>query len=167
MKNFDIEKIQKAEKPMNELKKQYFKLAKKNHPDCGGSLEVMKAINNKYDELLKTININVKPNEENIFDADFKAVIDALIKLNMKDVNIDVVGYYIWINGDTKKYKEELKALKLRWHSKRLSWYFKPVWLKSKYNKKASMSNLKNKYGCTSYNNDSNSYSKELEALTN
>ena len=38
-------------KTIKELKSAYHKLALKNHPDVGGDIEVMKAINVEYDTI--------------------------------------------------------------------------------------------------------------------
>lgn len=42
------------------------------------------------------------------------------------DLRFEIVGNWIWtVDGqNTKPLKEELKALKFRWHSKRGKWYF-------------------------------------------
>lgn len=37
---------------INELKTEFKRLAKRNHPDCGGSVEVMSAINAEYEYML-------------------------------------------------------------------------------------------------------------------
>jgi hypothetical protein len=40
---------------LNELKKKYYRLAKLNHPDCGGSVKAMKLLNEYYQEALQKI----------------------------------------------------------------------------------------------------------------
>lgn len=47
-------------KNVKELKEQYKKLARENHPDMGGDVEVMKAINGEFDILLATLPTDVR-----------------------------------------------------------------------------------------------------------
>jgi len=49
----------------------------------------------------------------------FKSLIDELMK--MDDITIEIIGCFVWVTGDTKPYKEQLKTLKFRWHSKKES----------------------------------------------
>lgn len=48
--------VQNAE----ELKKEYKRLARENHPDMGGDVEIMKAINGEFDILLATLPTDVR-----------------------------------------------------------------------------------------------------------
>ena len=47
---------------IEELKKAYFRMALENHPDHGGDVEIMKAINNEYAEMQKVLKNTHKPN---------------------------------------------------------------------------------------------------------
>lgn len=42
-------------KTLDELKREYRRLSKIHHPDCGGDEEVMKAIINEHDELFEVL----------------------------------------------------------------------------------------------------------------
>ena len=80
-------------KTLDELKKEYRRLSKLHHPDCGGDEEVMKAINNEHDELFEIL----KRQHNARADADptgktrrttetaqeFRTVIEALLKLDL------------------------------------------------------------------------------------
>jgi len=54
----------------------------------------------------------------------FKSLIDELMK--MDDIIIEIIGCFVWVTGDTKPYREQLKALKFQWNSKKIAWYLKP-----------------------------------------
>jgi len=119
---------------LEELKAQYRKLAMQHHPDNGGDVEIMKAVNNQYDELfprLKDIHKtkNGEPytsKEETTETADqFKALISELMK--MDEIVIEIIGCFVWVTGNTKPYKEKFRELKFQWHSKKLAWYFFPT----------------------------------------
>ena len=116
-----------------EVKIRYKELAMKNHPDLGGSTATMQEINNQYEIALKLLDGEVTNgsdgkehkyywNEET--EQELMLKIDKLLSLQMNDVDIFLVGSWIWISGDTKQYKKELKEIGCMWHTKRLSWYF-------------------------------------------
>ena len=118
-------------KTLEELKTMYRKLAVQHHPDKGGDPEVMKAVNNEYDMLFpKLKNVHqtkygetyTKENPETA--ESFKDLINELMK--MDNIEIEIIGCFVWVTGNTKPYKEQLKALKFQWHSKKIAWYLKP-----------------------------------------
>ena len=92
-------------KTLEELKKAYHRLCLKLHPDVGGSDEEMKILNAEYET----------PQE-------FQWLIAELLKLD--GIEIEIIGCFVWITGDTKPHKEELKALSFRWSSNKSAWYF-------------------------------------------
>lgn len=94
-------------KTLEELKKAYHRLCLKLHPDVGGSDEEMKILNADYET----------PQE-------FQWLIAELLKLD--GIEIEIIGCFVWITGDTKPHKERLKALGFRWHSKKRCWYKSP-----------------------------------------
>lgn len=109
---------------LEDLKRQYRALALQNHPDRGGDVEVMKAINNEYDKLFAQVKDTHKNKEGETYTKEnpetaeeFKDIIDKLIK--MQGVEIEVIGCFIWLSGNTKEHKEAIKALGFRWHSKK------------------------------------------------
>lgn len=140
-------------KTLEQLKAEYKKLALKNHPDCGGDEEVMKAINKEYDQVfpkLKNIHTNKdgehyeKENTETV--EEFKDIITQLMKMEM--VTIEIIGSFIWVSGNTKPHKEALKNLGFKWHSKKLCWYKSPEgYRRSGGKKNYGMDEIREMYG--------------------
>ena len=93
---------------LNDLKKEYRKLAKKYHPDCNSTdtTQVMKEINKQYkllfEQLKHTKNIT---DNENVHT--FMNIINEYIKY--KNTNIDIVGSWLWIDGNTYTIKDKSK----------------------------------------------------------
>ena len=52
--------------------------------------------------------------------------IDELLRSGVlsDDVDVWLIGYWLWVEGNTRPIKETLKALGFRWHSKRVCWYW-------------------------------------------
>jgi len=140
---------------VGDVKRVYHRLAKNNHPDMGGDTQVMQAINAAYLEALSRLDGTVyQGTDRKDHTYRYKAnieqeVIDklaALYTLKMTDITIELVGTWLWIYGDDKPHKEELKKLGCRWHSKRGKWY----WRKFDHRRKFSgvpFQNLRNMYG--------------------
>ena len=137
---------------IDDIKKQYKKLAFKYHPDLGGSTEEMQDINNEYEEALKVLSTNT--NKNYTYDIDFINIIDALIKLKMQDVTIEICGFFVWVSGNTKPYKNQLgkNGLGLIWHNKNIAWYWKPSWYYKKNKNSWNMDKIRDAYGSTIVN---------------
>lgn len=119
--------------PIEDIKKQFHHMAVKLHPDCGGSEAEFIELKREYDDLLKHHQVYhraangstyEKEPEEYEKPGEFAAIIDALIK--MDGIEFELVGVWLWVFGDTKAHKDELKALGLRWNGKRQKWYKAP-----------------------------------------
>jgi len=135
-----------------EVKAIYKKLAMKYHPDRGGDVEIMKAVNSLYDEYFerlkhvhKTKDGKRYEKETNETSSMFKDIIDKLLRMN--GVEIEIIGCFIWVSGNTKPHKEEIKALGFRWHSKKKVWYKAPDGYRKKSRKTYSMETIRTMYG--------------------
>ncbi len=126
---------------INEAKKIYKELAKRLHPDVGGSTELFKMLNEIYNSILEN-SINFASDTE--FDLDIEKIISKI--LHYQDIIIEVVGSWIWISGNSKSIKEELKELGFKWANKKKMWYYGEM--KGRNPKQKSMSDIKAKYGC-------------------
>lgn len=118
-------------KSLEELKKQYKTLAMKHHPDHGGTVEDMQAINAEYDRLfgkLKNVHQTAEGTtytsreETTETPNEFRDIINRLIKF--QGVHIEICGSWLWITGCTIEYREELKNMKFRWSKSKVAWYY-------------------------------------------
>ena len=82
------------------------------------------------------------------------ALVGELLTLRMTDVDIWIIGTWVWATGDTKPHRAGLKALKMRWHSKRVCWYWSPPGYRSRYNSRASLADLADTYGARQFAHD-------------
>ena len=148
---------------LEELRKQYKELLKQYHPDNpNGSTEATQAINAEYDRLFKQLK-NKHESKQTSTDgakADFNAnkydfeadekLREALQKIiNFVNINIEIVGCWIWVDGDTYPYKNDLKALGFKWASEKKKWYFHTEAFRKKSKRKLSMDDIRNLYGST------------------
>ena len=122
------------------------------HPDRGGDLEQMKALNNEYDRLFEILkngyNEQAKTqgtHETHEMPEQYRNIILNIMEL--EGIEIELVGSWIWISGNTKDHKDTLKSNGCLWASKKLMWYWRPEEYKTYSKKTKDMNDIRNKYG--------------------
>lgn len=140
-----------------DLRKEYVRLLKVYHPDNGGDLETCKAINTEYDYLVgrlpKDETGKATTSKEDIeIDQELRDIINKIVRF--EGLKIEVVGTWIWCDGNSYPYKEELKGLGFQWSRARKKWHFTPyesAWHKGH---KKDFNELRSKYGSTKVENE-------------
>ena len=122
--------------------------------------ECLNEINNEYEKLERKLNqerIEADQKKENEkyrkygektvddLSDDFRDIINALMKFS--NINVDLVGDWIWVDGETLKIKSELKQLGLMWAAKKKKWYWRPEYAKVIGNSKMTYDEITAKYG--------------------
>ena len=125
---------------INEAKKIYKTLAKNLHPDIGGSEEVFKILNEIYNNLIEH---KIYFSNSSKIDIELEKIISLI--LHFENINIELIGSWIWVNGDTKEIKEKLKEIGFKWASKKKMWYYGEM--KAKNPNPKSLDEIKAKYG--------------------
>ena len=154
MTHSQIEEQFKGIEGINEAKKIYKQLAKKLHPDVGGSDELFKMLNSIYTNIIEN---KIYFSNEFKFDLEIEKIISQI--LHFENIVIEIVGSWIWLSGDTKLIKDNLKELNFKWASKKKMWYYGEM--KGRNPKEKSLEEIKNKYGCETVR------TKEKEKIAN
>lgn len=111
---------------IEELKRQYKTLAFEYHPDKGGKVEEMQAINAEYDLLFERVkNVHetadgktyTKKQGADVPD-NFREIINAIITF---DCTIELCGSWLWV-FNAYEYRKELKELGFFWCSSKKAW---------------------------------------------
>lgn len=148
---------------LEELRRQYRDLLKKYHPDNPtGSTQATQEINAEYDKLFKVLkdkhesNTTDSEKEKTSFDNmkyDFtedqklREVLQQII--SFEGINIEIVGCWIWIDGNTYGYKDTLKEMGFKWAREKKKWYFHTEAFRKRSHKTLSMDDIRNYYGST------------------
>jgi ubiquitin len=141
MTHSQIEEQFKGIEGINEAKKIYKQLAKKLHPDVGGSDELFKMLNSIYTNILEN---GIYFSNEFKFDLEIEKIISQI--LHYENILIEVVGSWVWLSGETKEIKDKLKDLGFKWASKKKMWFYGEM--KGRNPNEKSMEEIKGKYGC-------------------
>lgn len=147
---------------LEELRRQYKELLKIHHPDNGGSVEDMQNINAEYDKLFKVLKdrheSNATDNEtenskSNIYDWENDKILREVLQqiISFSGITINLVGAWIWLDGNTYPHKEALKNIGFKWSRQRKMWHWHNGEYVRKGNSKIAFTEIENKYGSTKF----------------
>lgn len=144
---------------LDEIRKQYHKLCMKWHPDLGGDTKTMQDINASYTEATqRTVRADSKFDWQKHYSSReawwaasddmserIRQTIERLVKLS--GIGIELCGTWIWVSGNTRAVKEELKAIGLKWSADKGKWYW--VGYKSSSFRRFTMDEIRQLHGST------------------
>lgn len=126
-----------------DLKKQYRAWCKKLHPDHGGDPEAFREMMEEYQELQLHGFKQEARNQETELTAELERALKKIVTL--EGLEIDLVGSWLWVSGETFNFREILKEAGFKWASKRKKWYFSEEKAKGKF--KGDFEQLKAHHG--------------------
>ena len=149
-----------------ELKQAYRKEARRLHPDNGGSDAEFQEMKNQFDQAFERLqNIhqaagggtwngtgtkyeNGKTAKQAA--AEFMAMIDQLLKY--PDLQIEIIGRWIWVTGNTRGHADLLKTLGFRFSRNKAAWYFHAEPYRKRGKTSKSLDEIRHKYGSVKIN---------------
>lgn len=140
---------------LDELKKEYRRLAMLHHPDHGGDTATMQAINGEYSETFARLKDQHNATADEAHQTteapeEFIAIISQLLRF--PGLTVELCGSWLWVTGDTYSIKDQLKAAGCRWSSSKKSWYWYHPEEGHRWHKRtASMAEIRTKYGSQTY----------------
>lgn len=164
---------------LEELKKVYKRLALKFHPDMPeGDEEIMKEINNEYDELFEKLKNTHKDKDDQFYyketeetPNEWRDIIYQLMALKMDEekVKIEVIGAFLWVSGDTFPYKDQLgkKGIGMKWSKNKKSWYLAPKGYRRFGKKRYELNDIREMYGTQTIKAKENEKQEKKKALIN
>ena len=127
------------------VKLAYRRACMKYHPDRGGSNEMMQAVNAAYAMLQSYIGDLPTEGRQEGYGDSLNEAINAIVRC--EGLVIEVCGLWVWVSGQTREYKEVLKAAGYRWASKKHQWYFRPDEVAGGKHTAWDMSKIRQAYG--------------------
>lgn len=153
---------------VKELKKAYFKYVKEFHTDNGGDKDKFVEMKNEYEEILKNgfdefedLENDFKEYNQKVakeFMKKYAEIIEKIITL--ENVEIEIIGNWIWVGGATYPHKDILKENHFFFSKGKKKWYWNGEEKKVNKRSRMSLDEIKKKYGCTKVKN------KKIELLT-
>lgn len=141
-------------KTLEDVRTRFRELAKRHHPDLGGDLRIMQEINAEYQRITTYLGSNSTSGSstgESGWDWTVEDRIRAAIyeAVNLAGrVQVEIIGTWIWVSGDTRPHAARLKDSGFRWSAKNRKWYFTTTPMRRRYRGKTmSMDWKRNRYG--------------------
>lgn len=117
------------------LTKAYKKAIFKHHPDHGGTSQSFIELKNAYEYLMRELQYPSKKYSsdskqvEDIMANYSQELINKIMELIEKfatndDININIIGDWIWLDGETKPHKEAIKSLGFKFSKNKVAWYW-------------------------------------------
>ncbi len=145
-------------KTLEELKKAYKKLVFELHPDVSGrdTEKAFQQMQNEYDNVFARVK-NIHQNSEgetytkenNEMPDVFKDLVAQLATMN--GVDVEIIGTFVWLSGQTLMHKDRIKALGFRWSSNKKMWYKAPENYRKTSRKKYEIGELREMFGTQTY----------------
>ncbi len=153
-------------KTLDEAKRRYIELVKKHHPDAGGDTRTMQDINNEWAqfqargatnearERQRTAHSENRKSAADYHDLDeIEGILKTMIEfaLNLDGVEIELMGLWVWLTGNTKAHREAFKTWneshdhKWKWSPKKTAWYYAGV--PSFNRQKTTLDEIRERYG--------------------
>lgn len=161
-----------------EAKRLYKELARKHHPDIGGDLHTMQEINAEYALFqARGASAEAKARQQSAHAEGRKSAGDyhdldqvgeeirkkILFALNLDGIEIELMGLWIWLTGETKQHREALKTDGWKWSPKKTAWYYAGV---PTFNRKeTTLDEIRNAYGSTQFTKEGHR-AQALQELT-
>lgn len=140
---------------LDDLKKAYRRLAFTNHPDRGGDVATMQAINAEYEQLHELLKNQHNAGADEFHQTtetatEFIQIINVLVR--MGGLEIELCGSWLWIGGNTREHRDGLKAAGCRWSNNKKLWYWHHEEAGRKWRKgNTTMQEIRRKYGSQVY----------------
>ena len=111
------------------IKRTYRDLVKVHHPDLGGDLATMQEINSQYESKMRSV---YRKKENSTADTvkfwteretEMMSVLAQFLKL--EGIQVEIIGVWLWLTGETKPVKETLKEYGCRFSGQKKAWYWR------------------------------------------
>lgn len=140
-------------KTVEDVKAAFKEWAKKLHPDCGGNAEEFKSMMAEYEIAFNRYkDIHIKSDGSTYKKTttetaqEYASIINAVI--HMDGVIIEIIGSWVWLEGNTYIYKDQIKEAGF-WYSKsKKAWYHNGEKKHTKRRGRYSLDAIKDLYGC-------------------
>ena len=137
---------------IEDVKRTFKELCKKLHPDNGGDAEQFKAMMQEYEIAFNRCkNFHTSASGETYEKetaetaAQFADIINKVI--HFTGVDIERIGSWVWLSGNTMIYKEEIKAAGFIWSRSKRAWYYTGEENHKKRRGHYSMEQLRSRFG--------------------
>jgi len=140
--------IKPKDDTLDGLKAAYRQACKTYHPDINpNGLEMMKLINCAYEFLQQHLgkwcfsDAPAGPGLDEILQSIFDKI------KHFRGVRSEICGAWLWLSGETWRYKKELKEQGFKWSRNKNSWYWSPDGYRKRSKRVFNMNEIRTMWG--------------------
>lgn len=138
---------------IDELKAMFRNLCKLHHPDRGGDTATMQAVNIEYAYIVAHLDTFFYCHDKEKQTWDLTLFAQIIEKIERLPVEIELIGSWLWVSGNTYPYKKELKESGLMFAPVKKVWYYRPEEFKSNSHESVPLDDIRHKYESTRIEN--------------
>ncbi len=128
-------------KDLTEVFCEYYRNAIKFDPNLpDGDAEQLSYFKKDLTAYIAEVDFSEQPKAKEELEA-FPELLTELIR--MEGVEMELIGSWIWLTGQTYLHKDSLKDLKLKYEPSKKAWYYRPSWSRSKNQNPLSMEQIR------------------------
>lgn len=136
---------------MDAARATFRELCKRYHPDTGGDAETFRAMVSEFQQFQRDVWANSgrakwgtayqpKPDSHNLPEQTFNRLSAVL---RWPDITVEILGTWLWVQGDTRKYTKEFRKLAFQFSSKKSAWFYHYEAYRKRYGRDYSMEELR------------------------
>ena len=141
------------------VKLAYRRACKKYHPDVNpAGTEIMKMVNTAWSRLKEFFEVELPNQGRDSMDYEpskkggsagyGEAIAEALAAIiHLPGIEIEVCGSWVWVGGNTKPVRAEIKAAGFKWAQAKGKWYYRPEGQRSRSRGGFTMNEIREHYG--------------------
>lgn len=154
---------------LDEAKKLFRKLVFQTHPDHGGTDEAFNAVVESFEAFKPSKEIR-EDEYKNWNGKTYAEIINQLLIIaKTYNIEIEIIGSWIWVSGETKAAKDMITAIPIgdsmkrafRW--KKVKWSFFPADYKKMNKKTFTHTEIQDMYGSTKIEQEEQEKRKQIE----
>ncbi|MCJ8334941.1 MAG: hypothetical protein MJH10_11920 [Epibacterium sp.] len=144
---------------LDEAKKLYYELAKELHPDRGGNTAAFQDLSNQF-EKFDPSELKFSSEKEEWNAKEYAHIVEALMKI--PGITIEICGSWIWLTGDTRPVKDQIKGIetgasyKRGFSKSKVAWYFSPRGYRKRSKRELDLDQIREHYGSQKMNSSGN-----------
>ena len=142
-------------KTLADVRTAYKKAALRYHPDHGGDVRQMQLVNEAFALLTRILEDNKTWSDWHEAKAAQETPLTEVIlkKYNqvkhLHGVKIELIGTWLWVTGDTRHHRTQLKGAGFRWNRKKLAWYWHPATYRKRTRREWSLEKIRETFEAT------------------
>lgn len=136
---------------LEDLRKEYRRLAFLFHPDRGGDTATMQQINAEYEYLSDNLIFSNESFDQERKDYEYQVSEDMKQKINdlinLQGITLEIIGSWLWVTGLTYPVREKLKQSGFCFSHNKVAWFYHSGEYRKKSRRRFELDDIRGMFG--------------------